>query len=337
MWLTVGHDGALRTLERGLRDARLAHAYMLVGPRHVGRMTLALDIARAVNCIGESPPCSECEQCTRIAGDLHADVRVVGLDGQDDADAAPRAAISIGQVRDVQRESSLKPYEGSCRVFIVDGAEQLTDEAANCLLKILEEPPDQVMLLLLALDGGALLPTIASRCQRLELKPLPIPLVAEELMTRGAVDHDDAERIARLSKGRLGWAIRAVTRPELLERRASTLEAIEKAVRGDLEERFQYAASVAGRFREGREAVRQELTLWMEWWRDVLLVREGLAESITNLSRLDALSELAGRLSLVQVVGAVRAIEETRDHLERNVNPRLALENLMLALPRATG
>ena len=337
MWLTVGHTKAVGTLERSLSGGRLSHAYLIVGPRHVGKMTLALDIARAVNCLGEDPPCGECGQCARIIAGLQADVRVVGLDGQEGGEPTSRVAIGIGQVREVQRESSLKPYEGRCRVFIVESAEHLSDEAANGLLKILEEPPDQVMLVLLALGSENLLPTIASRCQRLELRPLPISLVARELERRGDVDREQAEEIARLSKGRLGWAIRAIASPELLEGRISTLEAIEKVVLGGLEERFAYAASLAGRFRDGREAVRQEMGLWLEWWRDVLLLKEGVPESVTNRLRIDAMREMAGGLSSALVVEALRAVEETCEHLDRNVNPRLALENLMLAMPRASG
>ena len=334
MWRTVGHDRAVNTLRRGLQGGRLSHAYLVVGPRHVGKMTLALDLSRAVNCLAEERPCGECSQCNRIANGLHADVRVVGVEKDHASDGRSRVAIGIDQVRDVQREASRKPYEGRYRVFIFDGAEHLSEEAANSLLKVLEEPPDQVIIVVLALDAARMPSTIVSRCQLLELRPLPLSLVAAELKGRYDVSGERAEEIARLSGGRLGWALEALDRPDVLEERGERLATIEEMVHGGLETRFAYAAGLASSFSEDREALLQELGLWLEWWRDVLEIGEGAPDFVTNISRLDGIRGVAGALSRVQVVGALRAVQETSDHLEHNVSPRLALEGLMLALPR---
>ena len=333
MWSTIGHDKAVNALQRSLQEGRLSHAYLLVGPGHVGKMTLALDLARAVNCLGEQRPCGECNQCRRIADGLHADVHVLGVDSQTAGDGPSRVAIGIAQVRDVQREASLKPYEGRFRVFIFDGAEHLSEEAANSLLKILEEPPEQVILVLLASDAGQLLPTIVSRCQQLETMPLPVALVARELETRFDTDGDEARRIAHLSGGRIGWAFQAAGHPDLLARRTERLAAFEEAVYGGLERRFSYAASLAPSFGASRDVARQEITLWLEWWRDVLVIKQGVPELVTDLSRMDTLRATAEALSSDQIAGAVRAVRDTSDYLERNVNLRLALEGLMLALP----
>ncbi len=334
MWRTIGHQRAISTLERGFREGRLSHAYLLTGPPGVGKMLLALELAQMVNCLGEERPCGQCAQCQRIASGLHADVRVVAVEVQPEPEGRSRTVITIGQVREVQREASLKPFEGRCRVFIFDGAEYMREDAANCLLKTLEEPPEQVMLVLLASDASALLPTILSRCQRLDLKPLPLELVASELMARYQAELEKAREVARLSGGRPGWAFRAMSEPELLERRAERLSAIEAVVHGSLEERFEYASRQAAIFLRDREAVRQELDLWLGWWRDVLVVKEGAPDFAVNLSRLEALKAVAGKLSAAQVVKAIRAVQEALEHLERNVNSRLALDNLVLALPR---
>ena len=334
MWQTVGHEKAVRTLQRSLEEGRLSHAYLLAGPRHVGKMTLALDIARMVNCLAEDGPCGQCDQCRRIADELHADVRVVDLEYEEGTDGRRRVAIGIDQVREVQREASLKPFEGRFRVFIFDGAEHLSEEAANSLLKVLEEPPDQVILVLLTSGADGLLPTIVSRCQQLELRPLPLPVVAHELEDRYGADHQKAGEIARLSGGKLGWAVQAIDSPELLERRSERLVAIEQAVRGGLEERFSYAARLASLFAGNRESARQELDLWLEWWRDVLVIKEGAPEFVANLSRMEVLKGVAEALSSARVAGAPVAIQEALEHLGRNVNARLALEELMLVLPR---
>jgi len=127
----------------------MAHAYLLVGPPHVGKMTLAISIAQALNCLqGCGEPCGECAQCTRIALGQHADVRVVGI-GPSEEDGPTRTVIRIEDVKDVLRQVYLNPYEGRSSVVIFDGAESMSEEAANALLKTLEEPPDQVTILLL--------------------------------------------------------------------------------------------------------------------------------------------------------------------------------------------
>ena len=218
MWRTIGHDKALNVLRRSLDAGRLSHAYLLAGARHVGKMTLAMDLARAVNCLEDQVPCGRCGQCGRIDRRLHADVQVVGVQADETGEGRGRVAIGIDRVREVQRDASLKPYEGRSRVFIFDGAEHLSEEAANALLKTLEEPPDQVVLILLTADAGALLPTLVSRCQVLELRPVPSSLIAAELEAHHNVDAARADEIARLTNGRPGWAVNAAASPRFWKR-----------------------------------------------------------------------------------------------------------------------
>ena len=334
LWRTFGHDKAVSALQRSLAAGRLSHAYMLSGPPNAGKMTLAMDLARAVNCLDDAKPCGRCTQCDRITRGLHADVRTVGVGTGGSGDGRNRVAIGIEQVREVQRDASLKPYEGSYRVFIFDGAEEMSEEAANCLLKTLEEPPDQVIILLLTLDHGSLLPTLVSRCQLLELRPVPAPTVAQALVDGYGLDEGAAQEIARLSGGRPGWAISAAMDFGLVQELSDRLEAIERVVEAGLEERFSYAAELASTFLRSRETTRQELSLWLSWWRDILLVKEGVRDYVTNLSRMKKLEAVANAVSSAQVAYAINKVRETSEHLERNINPRLALENMMLAVPR---
>ena len=331
MWLTFGHKRAVAALERAWKSGRLAHAYLLVGPRQVGKMTLALDLARMVNCLGQVQPCGDCAQCRRVTDRLHTDVQVLGVDLED---GQRRTAIGIDQIRQAQRDASLKPFEGRYRIFVIDGAEHLTEEAANSLLKVLEEPPEQVVIVLVASDAGTLLPTIVSRCHQIELRPLPVPELAHELESRRGLDPVDAERLARLSGGRVGWALEALSRPDLLELREEKLSIVERTVHGALEERLAYSAKLAGAFSTDRALALDELSLWLDWWRDALLVSEGVAELVTNRSRSEALTQVAQALPASLIGSAIGLVRQTMEDLERNVNPRLALDDLMLALPR---
>jgi len=333
MWRTIGQDRVVTTLRQALGKGGLAHAYLVVGPAHIGKMTLALDLARAVNCTGAERPCGVCEQCRRIDERLHADVRIVSVESGQAPGGRRRTAIGIDQIREIQREASLKPYEGSSRVLIFDGAGRMTEEAANSLLKTLEEPPDQVILLLLAHDESAVLPTIVSRCHRIDLRPVASAQVYAELEDRFALDTASSMEIARVSAGRVGWAFRAAASPELLEERSKRLDRFESAMEGGIEPRFAFAADLLLTLGASRDGARSELALWIEWWRDVMAINQGCPELVTNLSRKANLESRAKTLSIPEIVSGIKAIQQTLEYVERNVNLKLALENLLLRLP----
>jgi DNA polymerase-3 subunit delta' len=254
--------------------------------------------------------------------------------------ASTRTVIGIDDVREVQRQTSLKPYEGACIVIIFDGAEAMSLEAANALLKTLEEPPPQVLLLLLTANEDALLPTIRSRCRTLTLLPAAKAQVVERLtaeLRRSGGERQagaaQAERLARLSRGCLGWALAALADPARLEQREAELEQVRQTCQAGLEERFSYAAELAARFPRDRDSVRESLYLWLRWWRDLLLVKEGAETYVQDPEQLTHLRLQAAQLTTGQVVGAVKALLQTLEALERNASPRLALEALMLRLP----
>ena len=333
-WGVIGHEKAVEIFDRGIKQNKLSHAYLLVGPSSVGKAKLALGLAQALNCAGDAPPCGECDQCVRIQKGMHPDVQTVRVADERGQDGKAWTVVPIERVREVLREANLKPFEGRSRVYIFDGVEMVSEEGANALLKTLEEPPEQVVFLLLSSQESRLMPTILSRCQRVELRPVAWPILAEALQERFSLEHEEAIELARLSGGRPGVAIEMVSTPDLREALNERLETIERLVATGLEERFDYSNTLAGRFSRERESVRSELDLWLEWWRDVLLTSQDMQESAVHLSRMEAITATAKAVTLAQSVAAVAAIAKAWNNLERNVNPRLALENLMLAIPR---
>jgi DNA polymerase-3 subunit delta' len=331
MWNTIGHDSAVALLRRSLDEGRLAHAYMITGPRHLGKMTLAMDLARAVNCTASERPCGECAQCDRISRGLHTDVKIVEVDKDQ---VKSRVMIAIDQVREMQREVSLAPFEGASRVIIIDQAERLSEEAANGLLKTLEEPPDQVVLVLLAPDTGVMATTLSSRCQILELKRVSGATIVDALIRTHGIDASSADQIARIARGRPGWAFRAAEDPEILEDLSNKLEELEEIVAGNIGERFAHAAGIASAFDRDREAGRRDMDMWLDWWRDLMLVKAGTPEFMIHVSRLEPMRAAAAKLTAAQIARTIAAIGETVSFLERNVNSRLALEQFFLSLPR---
>ena len=350
MWSTIGQNHLLKQLEVGLSAGRLAHAYLLSGPPHVGKMTLALDLATAVNCAvlngkqagsmfadqGEDAgPCGHCDPCIRIRRGVFADLKIVAVGGD------PRVAtrISIDQVREAESFLAITPVEGPWKVVIFDGAETLAagqSEPANALLKTLEEPPAQVLVLLLTTNEDAILPTIKSRCRTLALRPMPGKALREFLASERGVEAGVALHLARLARGCPGWAINALDDPTLLEAHHERLTQIAAMGSSPLDARFNYANTLAGSFSGDRESVRQELYLWERWWRDILLIKEGLVEHVHNEDRRDELTAQADATTTAHIVAFLESVGETLSALDANVNPRLALEYMMLAVPAAT-
>lgn len=331
MWQTVGHDKAIRTLNRSIASGRLAHSYLITGPSKIGKRTLALDIARAANCVSDSRPCGECRQCQRVTSGLHPDTRVIGLEAA--RTGRLRTQISIEQVREIQRDASLLPFEGRNRVFIFESGERLSGEAANSLLKTLEEPPDRVIIIIVASDTSAVLPTILSRCRRIDLRTTPPGVIADFLVESKSLSRERAEEIAGLSGGRIGWAIEAADDPAIIARISEALDLIEETIKGPLVERFDYAESLSRRFSADRQGVFAELDLWQSWWRDVLLIGQNKRELVVNSSREETLTSVADQNSTEAVSASLKAIRRTAFLLERNVSPRLALESMMMKLP----
>ncbi|HEU0022302.1 MAG TPA: DNA polymerase III subunit [Dehalococcoidia bacterium] len=333
MWQVYGQDHILKQLEASLKQERLAHAYLLVGPPHVGKMTLALGLAQAVNCVqGGGVPCGECSQCAHIAQGRHADVRVIGVTQREEG-GPTRTVIGIAEVKESLHQANLKPFEGSCTVIIFDGIEVMSTEAANALLKTLEEPPPQVLILLLTTNEDALLSTTRSRCRRLDLLPVAREQMISKLVAEHGASRQTAQRLALLSRGCFGWAISALNDPQVLEQREADLAQIKEICGSGLHERFNYANELAARFLRDRESVKEQLYLWLRWWRDLILIKEGAEKFVQNLDQITPLRLQATQLTTRQVVDFVKGLNRTLEALDRNANARLALEVLMLELP----
>ncbi len=337
MWTVYGQEHLLKRLEPSLRLRRQSHAYLLSGPPHVGKMALAINLSQAVNCLeGPGVPCGACTQCIRIAEGRHADVRTLAP-GQGEDPRSPKTVIGIDVIKEIIRRVNLNPYEGSCSVVIIDGAEAMSDEAANALLKTLEEPPPQVMFLLLTANESEVLTTVRSRCQTLSLLPLSKEQMVERLTTAYQATDEQAEQLFRLSRGCLGWAINAMNDSQVLEQRQADLEKLQETLASGLETRFTYANEVASLFGSDREAAKDLLALWLRWWRDLLLIKEGVEEFLHNADHADSLRGQASGLSTQEIVQFINRLMQTLSSLDSNASPRLAMEVLMLNLPIEAG
>lgn len=324
-WNMLGHEWAVDLLQGQVARGQQRHAYLITGPQGVGRRTLGLRLAQALNCqqpVAPGVPCGDCRACRLIVRMQHPDLSIVQAE-------EVGGILKVDQVRDLQRSLSLAPYEARFRVALLLRFEEANLNAANALLKVLEEPPAQVVLVLTAESTEILLETIVSRCEVIRLRPLSLEQVQRGLESRWGLPAEQARLLAHVSNGRVGYAMRMQQAPELLDSRQEWLDTQAQLLQTGRVERFHFAEKAA----RDRTRLRQMLALWQSYWRDVLLAVSSARVPFTNIDREDEIRSLADRLELQQVQQLLRQIEDTQQALEANANTRLALEVLLLDMP----
>lgn len=318
-----GQNRAMAHLQRSVASGQIPHALLFSGPEGVGKKTAALALAQALNC--QSPDltggdaCGTCAACRKTIGTGHPDVRVITPDGNN---------LKIDQVREqLQRDVQFKPMEGKYKVYILDPAESLTPEAANSLLKILEEPPAAVVIILITAQPFALLDTIRSRCQELRFAPVEAGTLSDWIQARLDCAPEQARMLARLSEGRPAEALRMAD-PDFLELRSKALDLAGRLEPGNWPQ-------TAAEMMEWRAELPEVLTLWLTWFRDLaVLAGGGRAEQVINQDRL---RDLQARLPAhsegrERLLARCRMLLRAFSQLKRNVNGQLLSEVLLMQL-----
>jgi len=324
-WNLVGNHCAVDMLKKHIVNETTRHAYLFAGPPGLGRRTLALRFAQALNCptpVEPGIPCGECRDCKQIAAMQYTDLTVVQAE-------AEGGTLKVDQIREARRTLVLKPYQAKHRIALFLRFQEANDNAANALLKTLEEAPSYAVLILTADNPEQLLPTIVSRCEVLRLRPLKVEDLTKALESRG-VESGQAKLIAHISGGRFGYALRLLEDDSLLGRREERLNDLQTLISASRVEKFAYADKLS----RDRESMRQAVLVWLSYWRDVMLRTAEASTPLVNLDRNVEIEDLAQRLDLSMARGVVSGLEDVLEKMERNVNSRLLAEVLLLDLPR---
>jgi DNA polymerase-3 subunit delta' len=325
-WNILGHDWAVEMLQQHAARGEVRHAYLFCGPPGLGRRTLALRLAQALNCTSPSAPgvpCRQCRDCRQIESMTHPDMNVIQAEAEGDI-------LKVDRIREVQRSLILKPYQSAFRVAMFLRFQEASDNAANALLKTLEEAPAHAVLILTADNPEQLLPTIVSRCEILRLRPLSVSLVESDLIERG-VESDRARLLAHISGGRPGYARKLVEDESLLDKREECLNDLQSLLPAPRVEKFSYADKLS----KDKDAMRQTILIWLSYWRDVMLRAAGANTPLANIDRNMEIESLADRMDLSTARKTVNALEDALEKLERNVNARLLAEVLLMDWPKA--
>ena len=330
-WNLIGHEWAVDMLKRHVANERVRHAYLFAGPPGLGRRTLALRFAQALNCqtpLEPGIPCGQCRDCRQIEAMQHADLHVIQA-VDEDGNSKPGGILKVDQIREVRRILTYKPYQSKYRVALFLRFHEANESAANALLKTLEEAPSYAVLILTADSPEQLLPTIVSRCEVLRLRPLKIEAVQRALENKG-FETNQSKWIAHISGGRFGAARRLIGSEELSIEREERLDELHNLISASRVEKFAYADKLS----KDRDVMRQTILIWLTYWRDVMLRTAQAETPLINLDRNLEIEDLASRMDLSTARLTVRGLESTLEKLDANVNTRLLAEVMLLDLPK---
>ena len=314
-----GHNRIIEVLRRSLRTHKTAHSYLFEGVSGCGRKKTALALIQAIFCsVKNDDACGVCPSCRKVAGGSHPDIHLL-------EPLKDKRDISIEQVRQLQRELSLRPYEAPRKTCIIDPAERMNANSANSLLKTLEEPPGHALIILLTENAGMLLPTIRSRCQLIRFAPLS-PEHLAGLLQQGGRDENTAALLAQMACGSMQRAVE-LDNEVLVARRDEVLSHLSRLTTGQIATVFNAAEELSG----DRETTLELLDMLISFYRDAVHLNSGVND-IINVGIRSAIEKIATRQPLPKTLELLEKICDVRKDVVRNANSKLALDHLFMTL-----
>jgi DNA polymerase-3 subunit delta' len=318
----IGHTKQLAMLRSALLAERLHHAYLFVGPDGVGKRTTAVALAKAIHCEESiNNFCGICVNCTRISDGNHPDFRLI-------QPLPDKKEISIQQIRELERELNYRSFTGKRKIALIDPATLMNLSAQNALLKTLEEPPENSLIVLIAPNSGALLPTVRSRCVRLSFAPLRRDEVAAYFESKKMIMPDDTESLAAMSMGSIGLALK-LKKEELFEKRRDWAKTLSSLKLGD----YHSAMAAADELGEDRKETLTFLGWAESWFRDLLVYQTThRPDELVNLDMLAEIERQASSINRDRLHASMQKVISAPAGIQRNLNRRMILEDVLFTV-----
>ena len=324
----LGQGQAKHILGQALSQSRLSHAYLFYGPESIGKKLLAVEFAKALNCLSPETEeaCGSCDSCRKIDDQIHPDFFFV--EPTKSTPTAREAAIKIDAIRELQKKLGFLPYQGKAKVAIIDQVEKMNAQACNAFLKTLEEPPSATILILLTSNIYQLLPTLISRCQGIRFNPLPPEAIRKILQSQDDEKLDPAEldlRVGR-SKGQVSRAL-SDEATQTSSYRPAMIDLIGQVSFKRMDLLFQWSKAMA----KGSEPLSQILEELLGLLRDLTFIKSGGSpDQLLNRDLITQLEPVARKKSLSHLLKMTEAVNQTQYALSGNANAQLALETMLL-------
>ena len=319
----VGHEQIVTHLKSAMKLGKVSHAYILSGEKGCGKKLLADVFAETLQCEkGGTEPCGSCHSCVQAQSGNHPDIIHLMHEKPN--------SISVDDVRtQIVNDVLIKPYSGKYKIYIVPDAEKMTAAAQNALLKTIEEPPAYAVILLLANNASALLPTILSRCVMLSLKPVADDKVKQYLMEHVQVPDYEADVCVAFAQGNVGKAIQLAASDDFNELKASAIQLIKRLHDIDLYEMTEAVKQIS----EYKLQINDYFDLMMIWYRDVLYYKA--TKDVNGLIFKDEVYDIkrqAEQSSYNGIEEILQALSKAQVRLNANVNFDLVIELLLLTI-----
>jgi len=331
-WPTIGHEPIIEFMQKSILNNKLSHAYLFIGPEHVGKSLIAGYFIGSLQCENQQKkfknvPCYQCSACDQLQKRIHPDVYFIDKNKD-------KKNISIEQIRELEHKLSMRSFLTAYKIAVINDADEMTIDAANSLLKTLEEPTPKTIIILLATKINLIPLTIISRCQIIKFNLVSKKKIFDHLIIINN-NKKEAQDLASLSQGRPGLAITYVQDKSLIEEYEDKIKTLLEIIGSNIKQKFNKIDKIIPKnntFSEINESLISTMDIWSLLFRDLLLIKSQNTNNITNFFIKNKLILLAKRYKTHQLNNLLFNLEETKKLLSQNINPKILLENLVLNL-----